>query len=48
MLQVDAFPPNKYGLYNMMGNVWEWVYDNWSTKFTKQPLVDPVASLNHT
>ena len=27
---VDAYPPqNDYGMYNMMGNVWEWVDDWW-------------------
>ena len=30
---VDAFEPNGYGLYNMAGNVWEWVFDWWSPDY---------------
>lgn len=41
---VDAFPPNGYGIYSMIGNVWEWCADWFHASFSaKEALHDPTG-----
>ena len=42
---VGSFRPNKWGFYDMHGNVWEWVND-WSSTFSASPKVDPTGPAN--
>lgn len=40
---VTAFEPNGYGLYNTVGNAWEWVADWWSTVHSPESQNNPVG-----
>ena len=40
---VETFQPNGYGLYSVIGNVWEWCADWFQTAFSTQPMHDPAG-----
>lgn len=43
---VGSFAPNPVGLYDMLGNAWQWTSDCWASDYTKAPTEASTVLLN--
>jgi formylglycine-generating enzyme required for sulfatase activity len=38
--------PNQWGLYDMSGNLWEWIHDAYQQEYGTEPVIDPWGASN--
>ena len=42
-VDIGQFSANKWGFFDMHGNVWEWTADRWAAYPTGNPVIDPIG-----